>query len=102
MTKEELEKLAREFAEHTSNGDALDPYIDYATKLAKDVLQWLCKTHCIVERQAVIDLENEIFANVMDCHKEDDWQSAADYVLYVMPRSFNTVFGEELFNDTET
>ena len=105
MTDEEIRKLAREYAE------AMCPVEDYCDGVydnlrnsdlpiykddAKSVLEWLCKNYAIVEKGKVNALQSEIFKEIMDSHDADDWQSAAHYILDVMPRSFN-----ELFNKTD-
>ncbi|MDE5886703.1 MAG: hypothetical protein K2H46_03845 [Muribaculaceae bacterium] len=53
MTEEEIKKMGRAFAEETSNGDALDPHIDFAEGFATEVLQWLSKDYAIVPKRKV-------------------------------------------------
>lgn len=53
MTDEELKKIARFFAVATSNGDALDPHIDFAEEYAAEVVQWLLKRFCIVPKELI-------------------------------------------------
>lgn len=54
-TDEEIKKLSRHFAEETSNGDALDPHIDFATEYASEVIRWLHKNHCIVPKKKIAE-----------------------------------------------
>ena len=54
MTPEEIKKIARVFAEETSNGDALDPHIDFAEGFASEVLQWLSKDYAIAPKEQVV------------------------------------------------
>ena len=53
MTPEEIKKIARVFAEETSNGDALDPHIDFAEGFASEVLQWLSKDYAIAPKELI-------------------------------------------------
>lgn len=59
-TDEEIKKLSRHFAEETSNGDALDPHIDFATEYASEVIRWLHKNHCIVPKSKLHEKWNEV------------------------------------------
>lgn len=106
MTDQELQQLAREYAEQyppfsdpeISKVDR-DSMIDTMTDYAEEILRWLTKTHCIVSREKVKALEVSIHANIMYAHDEDDWQDASHYILDVMPRIFAAVFGSELFEE---
>lgn len=55
MTEEEIKKLAREYAESVSFGDAEDPNIQIEYDFALPVIEWLCKRFCIVEKKEVRD-----------------------------------------------
>lgn len=103
MTDEDIRKLAEEYAEHKSPiqeylraYDKRDNLNEAYRKEALSVLKFLSDKFCIVEKEKVEALQNEIYGEIMCAHDDDDWQSAAHYILDVMPRSFN-----ELFNDTE-
>ncbi len=54
-TKEEIRKIARRFSEETSNGDALDPHIDFAAQYAEEVIGWLADRYCLVEKSEVLN-----------------------------------------------
>lgn len=108
MTPEEIKKISDAYAE------AMCPVGDYCggvyddqrnTDLpiykddAKSVLEWLSKDYCIVPKSKINTLHEEIHGEIMCAHDDDDWQSAAHYILDVMPRSFSDIFGSRLFDE---
>lgn len=100
LTHEEIKKIARLFAEETSNGDSLDPHTDFAEEYAVKVLQWLCKTHCIVEKD---EIKSDYNSNTLAagqfakgsgaiCAQMREWhQGKCDELI--------SLFGKELFNE---
>lgn len=97
MTPEELKKIARLFAYETSNGDALDPHIDFAEEYAVEVLQWLSKKYCIVEKSKVIGLWNEI-NNDAKVNIENGFPDYAEFnKLQLTP--LEILFGKDMFEE---
>ena len=99
MTDEEIRKLAQSCAEaclerysSVQDSEIAKGYTDVMETAIRSIME----THCIVEKDKVEALQNEIHGEIMCAHDDDDWQGVAHYILDVMPRSFN-----ELFNDTE-
>ena len=101
MTEEDIRKLATQFADDMfkdddmSDSGNIDEYHD-VWEVCNSFGNFLLEKFCIVEKEKVETLQNEIHGEIMCAHDDDDWQSVAHYILDVMPRSFN-----ELFNDTE-
>ena len=101
MTDEYIRKLATQYADELfkdddmSDSGNIDEYHD-VWEVCNSFGNFLLEKFCIVEKEKVNALQSEIFKEIMDSHDDDDWQSAAHYILDVMPRSFN-----ELINDTE-
>ncbi len=57
-TSEEIKKIAREYAESVSYGDAEDPNIQIEYDVALPILEWLCKDYCIVPRSKLQEIDN--------------------------------------------
>ncbi|MBD5204998.1 MAG: hypothetical protein HDS84_01275 [Bacteroidales bacterium] len=89
-TPEEIKKISRAFAEQTSNGDALDPHIDFAEAFAAEVLQWLSRDYCIVPKSELRKVQKEVNRSFKDGDKisESEWE-----------RVFNWLFGKSLFEE---
>lgn len=104
MTDNEIQQLAHQYAEQNppqTKDEVLKQYGMFlnATEVFEPFLRWLTKTHCIVSREKVKALHNNIHGNIMCAHDDDDWQEAAHYILDVMPRRFAAVFGMEIFEE---
>lgn len=54
-----------------------------------------------VSRKQIDALQDEIFKSIMDASDADDWQTAAHYILDVMPRSFAALFGTKCLPDED-
>ena len=52
-----------------------------------------------VSRTKIEALHSEIHKAIMDAHDADDWQDAAHYILDILPRSFNALFGSKCLPD---
>lgn len=52
-----------------------------------------------VSRTKIEALHSEIHKAIMDAHDADDWQDAAHYILDILPRSFNALFGSKYLPD---
>lgn len=89
-TPEEIKKISRAFADETSNGDALDPHIDFATEYAAEVLTWLSRDYCIVPKSELRKVQKEVNRSFQDGDKisESEWE-----------RIFNWLFGKSLFEE---
>lgn len=106
MTKEMIEKLAREYAKKYHNYSAVKVETPtqsywYYNSMIKDVIEEILRTYCIVSRERVKDLYNSIQGEIICAHDDDDWHSAAHYILDVMPREFTKIFGSELLKDND-
>ena len=55
---EELKKIAREYAESVSYGDAEDPNIQIEYDIALPILEWLSKDYCIVPKSKMKEIDN--------------------------------------------
>ena len=53
----------------------------------------------MVSRTKIEALHSEIHKAIMDAHDTDDWQDAAHYILDILPRSFNALFGSKCLPD---
>lgn len=109
MTDNEIEKMARIFAESENPEEDYGENIverDMDLYISKDeatrVLRWLAKDHCIVSKTQTIELHDEIHGAIMCAKDEDDWDAAAHYILDEMPTQFNHTFGMELFGAPHT
>ena len=56
---EEIKKIAREYAESVSYGDAEDPSIQIEYDFALPVIEWLCERYCIVPKSNVKERYDE-------------------------------------------
>ena len=52
-----------------------------------------------VSRTKIEALHSEIHKAIMDARDADDWQDAAHYILDILPRSFNALFGSKCLPD---
>ena len=98
----EIERLAREYAEFVLDKAGHNNPLAYEVRedIVEDAIstfQWLLRDHCIVKKEKVRELYNEIHGTIMCDHDDDDWQDASHYILDVMPRSFVAIFGADLF-----
>ncbi len=92
-TKEEIRKIARRFSEETSNGDALDPHIDFAAQYAEEVIGWLADRYCLVEKSEVLNEYEDALSEGKHCHPKHQIQSRTRV------RELERVFGKEMFEE---
>ncbi len=88
LTKEEIRKIARRFSEETSNGDALDPHIDFAAQYAEEVIGWLAEHYCLVEKSEVTDWVNALEFAIPDIRS-----------AMMMKIGAKRLFGKEMFEE---
>lgn len=80
------------------------------SKYIKEILETLYGKHnltsdaepeemCVISKTNVEALHSEIHKAIMDAHDADDWQDAAHYILDVLPRSFEHLFGSKCLPD---
>lgn len=103
-TPEEIKKIARLFAYETSNGDALDPHIDFAEEFAVEVLQWLSKDFCIVPKSLLKEHYEDVCEDIRDYDGKGKFGlSCADMTMYQRARGMKQMlyrlFGKSLFNE---
>ena len=92
MTEEEIKKMGRAFAEETSNGDALDPHIDFAEGFATEVLQWLSKDYAIVPKEQVVMRHGVANALMEQDHMRKEFYRGQSSVL-------ESIFYKSLFEE---
>lgn len=92
MTDEEIRKLAEQYVKEVHYDDF---FLDEATR----VIKWLSDKFCIVEKEKVIRLWNEI----IDDAKTNIANGFPDYAEFnkLQLPPLEILFGKELFNDTE-
>lgn len=90
MSEKEIKKIARAFAEATSNGDALDPHIDFAEQYASEVLDWLSKDYCIVPKVEVLNQHTWYMQRMKEVSSNRQMNRAKAIAL-------ENLFGREMF-----
>ena len=97
MTDEEIKRMARLFAEETSNGDALDPHIDFAEEYAIEVLRWLSGRYCIVPKSKVKELYDCYCQHEQTCKAKD--LHNATLIAIGSQATMVDIFGKSLFEE---
>lgn len=100
ITDEEITRLAREYAEEVTKADVggldlpdseLEDIREAVSDYAEDVLQWLLRSHCLVEK-------SKIREEYRDAQK-DQYNPERDFALTLAGRNRSAVL-ETLFGDT--
>lgn len=96
------EEIAAEVAVETEN--LLCKAISYTTfdcafTLGKQEKEAEGEEMLTVSRTKIEALHSEIHKAIMDAHDANDWQDAAHYILDILPRSFNALFGSKCLPD---
>lgn len=102
MDREKLERAAKKFAawETINSSERMSNFycsIGFSKGAEWLMQQPLSERLSDKEKEKIIKLQSEIFKEIMDAHDDDDWQSVAHYILDVMPRTFASIFGADLF-----
>lgn len=93
MTDEELKKIAREYAESVSYGDAEDPNIQIEYDIALPILEWLSKDYCIVPK-----------SKLRERYKESKLHSKSESVFDIHTGiarliMLESLFGKDMFKE---
>lgn len=98
MDKEKIKELAREYAEDIFGKDDYPFKEDDMCNAEEDfesVVEFLSKTHCIVEKEKIKALYSKMELDGNHVDSDNDW------AVYEAMDELEKIFGEELFNTTE-
>lgn len=98
MTDQELQQLAREYAEQNPpqiEDEALRKYGMYlnASEVFEPFLYWLTKTHCIISKESI----RQRYTKCAEAQKLLDMQGSPDTGPYAEMCYLHSLFGKELF-----
>lgn len=90
MSKEEIEKLAKKYAEFTDSSPGGTAYI---RAIVFCYTEWLLRTHCIVDRSKVVG-EYEVAVLLQQSNNITDKDAGT-----IRQELMMSIFGKELFNE---